>query len=270
VSAAENSTSEKSVSEDSAAESSAAESSAAESSAAEDSAAEDRVFEDRTFEDSAFEDSAVESSASPLRGLIVDWGGVLTAPIDEAMTAWARHEGIDLENYRTVMRGWIEGASPIHGLERGELTTVEFERLLADRFREHGVAVEADGLLARMLDGLRELSDDMVNLVRRARRQGLKTALLSNSWGEHYPEHLWVGAFDAVVISGRVGMRKPDEEIFRHTADLLQLPAAACVMVDDLAANIRGAVAAGMVGVLHVSYQQTLDELEILFDLPLR
>lgn len=196
---------------------------------------------------------------------------MLTAPIDEAMAAWARHEGIELEVYRTVMRHWIEvSSSPVHGLERGELNPSEFEHLLAKRFREHGVSVDADGLLARMLGGLSELSDDMVNLIRRARRHGLKTALLSNSWGEHYPEHLWVGAFDAVVISGRVGMRKPDEEIFRHTADLLQLAPEQCVMVDDLRPNIHGAVAAGMVGVLHVSYAQTVDELEVLFDLPLR
>ena len=196
---------------------------------------------------------------------------MLTAPIDQAMTAWARHEGIDLEAYRKLMRGWFESPqSPIHGLERGELSPDEFEGLLATAFRERGVAVDADGLLARMLDGLRELSDDMINLIRRARRQGLRTALLSNSWGEHYPEHLWVGAFDAVVISGRVGMRKPDQEIFRHTAELLELAPEQCVMVDDLPANVAGAVAAGMVGVLHRSYSQTVDELEILFDLPLR
>ncbi len=203
---------------------------------------------------------------SALRGLIVDWGGVLTAPIDEAMSAWARHEGIDLTVYRTVMRRWIElTPSPIHELERGGLAPDEFERRLAEAFRGEGVAVEADGLLARMLDGLRELSDDMVNLVRRARRSGLKTALLSNSWGEHYPEHLWVGAFDAVVISGRVGMRKPDQEIFVHTAEVLGLAPGECVMVDDLKANIQGAVAAGLVGVLHRSYAETLDELEVLF-----
>jgi len=187
------------------------------------------------------------------------------------MTAWARHEGIDLDVYRQVMGGWFETAgSPIHALERGELSTGDFERLLAGAFREQGASVTADGLLAGMLDGLRELSDDMVGLVRRARRQGLGTALLSNSWGEHYPEQLWVGAFDSVVISGRVGMRKPEPEIFRHTADLLHLSPGQCVMVDDLPVNIQGAVAAGMVGVLHCSYPQTVDELEILFDLPLR
>jgi hypothetical protein len=34
--------------------------------------------------------------------------------------------------------------------------------------------------------------------------------------------------------------------------------------------NVRGAVAAGMVGVLHVSVEQTRDELETLFGIPLR
>jgi epoxide hydrolase-like predicted phosphatase len=220
------------------------------------------------------EDGDVPDTSEPsprLRGLLVDWGGVLTAPLDGAFAAWARHEGVDLDVYRTVMRSWLDvSASPVHGLERGEVSPEEFERLLAQGFRERGIAVEADGLLARMLGGLSELSDDMVNLVRRARKQGVKTALLSNSWGEHYPEHLWVGAFDAVVISGRVGMRKPDAEIFRHTAGLIGLAPAECVMVDDLAANIRGAVAAGLVGVLHVSHDRTVEELEVLFDLSLR
>jgi FMN phosphatase YigB (HAD superfamily) len=41
-------------------------------------------------------------------------------------------------------------------------------------------------------------------------------------------------------------------------------------MVDDLPHNISAAVAAGMVGVLHRSYDETAGELEVLFDRPLR
>jgi putative hydrolase of the HAD superfamily len=76
--------------------------------------------------------------------------------------------------------------------------------------------------------------------------------------------------FDAVVISGRVGMRKPEPRIFRHTCALLGLSPSACVMIDDLPHNIRGAVDVGMIGVLHSSYPETLAELEGLFDLSLR
>jgi epoxide hydrolase-like predicted phosphatase len=235
-----------------------------------------------------------------LRGLVVDWGGVLTASLDEAMGQWAVADGVDMEHFRAVMRGWVgvrredapggesgppagdeavaaleqaadagpAGVSPVHRLERGEIAAREFERELAGELARQGSPVRAEGLLERMLGGLATLDDDMLGLVRRARTAGLRTALLSNSWGDHYPEELWDGLFDAVVISGRVGMRKPDEQIFRYTADRLGLEPAECVMVDDLPHNVAGAVASGMVGVRHTSYATTRDELEALLDLP--
>ena len=93
--------------------------------------------------------------------------------------------------------------------------------------------------------------------------------LLSNSWGNDYPRYCWDEMFDVVVISGEVGMRKPEPAIYLHTAELLGLPPSACVFVDDLAHNIEAAVAVGMVGVHHTSYASTLLELEALFDRPL-
>jgi HAD superfamily hydrolase (TIGR01509 family) len=175
-----------------------------------------------------------------------------------------------LAELEDAARRGLVPASPVHALERGEIGIEDFERLLAAALGERGSVVQAEGLLTRVLSGLAELRDDMLGLVRRARHAGIRTALLSNSWGDHYPEEEWEGAFDVVVISGRVGMRKPETEIFEHTADLLGVPVDECVMVDDLAANIRGAVAAGMVGVLHKSYEDTAEELEILFDRRLR
>ena len=233
-----------------------------------------------------------------LRGLVVDWGGVLTASLDEAMAQWARADRVDMEHFRAVMRGWVgvrrdetaapaagrnegegavaaleqaadagpAGVSPVHQLERGEIAAGDFERELAGELARLGSPVRAEGLLGRMLGGLSALDDDMLGLVRRVRAGGLRTALLSNSWGDHYPEELWDGLFDAVVISGRVGMRKPDERIFRYTAGLLGLDPAECVMVDDLPHNVAGAVASGMVGVRHTSYATTRDELEALLD----
>ena len=244
------------------------------------------------------------TTSTGLRGLIVDWGGVLTGSLDSAMAGWAATDGVDFEHFRSVMRAWVgsrrpedvedaeaaasvltegavadleqasdvgaAGTSPVHRFERGELDAGEFERALAQELAGRGSPVEAHGLLRRMLAGLEQLDPDMLDLVRHAHDGGLKTALLSNSWGgDHYPEKLWDGLFDAVVISGRVGMRKPDARIFEHTAGLLGLPPSACVMVDDLPHNVRAAVAAGMVGVRHTDYATTLAELEALFELPL-
>lgn len=161
------------------------------------------------------------------------------------------------------------GNSPVHRLERGEISGADFERELAAELAARGAPVPPEGLLQRLLSGLTELDPRMLDLLRRARAAGLRTALLSNSWGDHYPEQLWQGLFDAVVISGRVGMRKPEPEIFRYTVQQLDLSPARCVMVDDLPHNITAAVAVGMVGVLHRSFQETVGELELLFGVPL-
>ena len=159
--------------------------------------------------------------------------------------------------------------NPVHALERGEMTVPDFEtRLAAEMERRSGQAVDAAGLLDRMI-GEFEVAHDMNALVRRARRSGLRTGLLSNSWGNDYPRDGWDEMFDVVVISGEVGMRKPEPEIFEHTLALLGLPAAACVFVDDLAPNVAAAVEVGMVGVQHTSYEATRLELEALFGRPL-
>jgi HAD superfamily hydrolase (TIGR01509 family) len=115
-----------------------------------------------------------------------------------------------------------------------------------------------------------EHAHDMRGLVHRAHAGGLRTALLSNSWGNSYPREGWAEMFDAVVISGEVGMRKPEERIYRHTAELLDLQPAECVFVDDLPINVAAAAAVGMVGVHHTDYDRTAGELEILFDRSLR
>ena len=60
-----------------------------------------------------------------------------------------------------------------------------------------------------------EHAQDMSGLVRRARLAGVRTALLSNSWGDQYLRDGWQDMFDAVVISGEVGMRKPERADLR-------------------------------------------------------
>jgi HAD superfamily hydrolase (TIGR01509 family) len=128
--------------------------------------------------------------------------------------------------------------------------------------------VPADGLLKRMFDQFED-APAMAGLVLRARRAGLRTGLLSNSWGNEYPREGWDEMFDAIVISGEVGMRKPEPEIFEHVLRLLGVDAGQTVFVDDLEHNVHAAEALGLVGVHHTSYDRTVADLEQLFGLPL-
>ncbi len=211
-----------------------------------------------------------------LKALVVDWGGVLTGDMRTAVQRWAATDGIDLEAYVSIMRDWFgepvgleARLNPIHALERGEMSVPDFEARLASALDERtGATHDPSGLLARMF-GEFEHAPEMSALVRRARVSGLRTGLLSNSWGNDYPRDGWDEMFDVVVISGEVGMRKPEPGIYLHTASLLGLEPAECVFVDDLAHNIAASVEVGMVGVHHTSYDATLAELEALFDRPL-
>ncbi len=207
-----------------------------------------------------------------LRGLILDWGGVLTSDLSGAMTAWANEEQVDLEQFANVMREWLgrEGeiesfVNPVHALERGEIEVPHFEQRLAEGLTQRlGRPISPAGLIGRLFQNFTH-APDMTALVRRAKVQGISTALLSNSWGNSYPDHLFNGMFDTVVISGEVGMRKPEERIYRHTLELIDLQPQACVFIDDLRHNVEAAVSLGMVGIHHTNYADTAAELDALF-----
>jgi epoxide hydrolase-like predicted phosphatase len=212
-----------------------------------------------------------------LRALVVDYGGVLTTPLQDSMSAWCETDGIDLAEFRKAMATWFgqeyggeAAVNPIHALERGELEVPDFERELAKHLTTRdGRPVEAEGLISRMFAGF-DLDHRMFAALRQARAAGLTTALLSNSWGLDYPREEWDELFDAVVISGEVRMRKPEPGIYELTVDRLGLAAGECVFVDDLKPNIDAAVEVGLVGVHHVTTPQTLEELEALFGVSLR
>jgi epoxide hydrolase-like predicted phosphatase len=153
----------------------------------------------------------------------------------------------------------------VHQLERGEIALEDFEHLLSSALAREGSAVEAQGLVTTMFADLAIYEDSMTSLVTRAHAAGVRTALLSNSWGIDYDRSDWLDMFDVVVISGEVGMRKPERQIFEFTLHRLGLPAAECVFIDDMAHNVVAAAQAGLVGIEHRTFEETAGELEALF-----
>jgi epoxide hydrolase-like predicted phosphatase len=110
----------------------------------------------------------------------------------------------------------------------------------------------------------------MVDVVRRARSHGVRTALLSNSWGSTgYERERFPDLFDAVVISAEVGLRKPEPEIYLFAAERLGVQPPECVFVDDLPQNVDGARAVGMEGIVHRNADFTVPKLEELFGVSL-
>jgi len=148
---------------------------------------------------------------------------------------------------RERLRSDPEARDLLVRLETGALPAVEFEAAFAALLE-----VPSHRLLQRMFGGM-EPDLAMIEGVRALRRPGLRIALLSNSVGDAaaYDAALLDELFDARVISGEVGLRKPDPAIYELSAERLGLPPAACVFVDDLPGNLKPARALGMATVLH-------------------
>ncbi|AKK10532.1 HAD family hydrolase [Corynebacterium uterequi] len=103
------------------------------------------------------------------------------------------------------------------------------------------------------------------------KEQDVAIGILSNDPGgpEAEPIREWEyrGIVDAVILSGEVGAEKPSREAFRAAADALDVPLSDCVMVDDNIYNVRGAVEAGMIGMLHTAFDRTTVEVQSVFNI---
>ena len=113
-----------------------------------------------------------------LRALVVDWGGVLTEPLDSAIRAWAEIDGVDFEQLRR--RSCASGSAA----QQGELAArqpgggagARRDRGAALRgaaggpavVEATGVPIDAAGLLQRMFDQF-EHEPAMAALVLRAK-----------------------------------------------------------------------------------------------------
>jgi len=199
-------------------------------------------------------------------GLLVDWGGVLTTDVFASFRAFCTAEGLEPETVRERFREDAEARGLLACLETGELLQAEFEPRFAALL---GVAPER---LVERLFGATGPDEAMVGAVRAARAAGVRTGLLSNSWRvEDYDRGVLEELFDAWVISGEEGIRKPDPAIYALAARRMELPPDAIVYVDDLPGNLKPARALGMATIAHRGdADSTLAELEPLLGLSLR
>jgi putative hydrolase of the HAD superfamily len=178
------------------------------------------------------------------RGLILDFGGVVTTDFYGALSAFCVREGLAPDAFVHVLRDAADGRAALAAVEAGAISQRDYEKTVARL-----LGVDHTGLLSRALADLRP-RPEVLDLVCRARAAGIPVGVLSNSWGtgeyDPYDGYDLDTCFDAVVISDRVGLRKPDPAIYLRTAAEIGVPAEECVFVDDTAANLPGAEKLGM------------------------
>jgi epoxide hydrolase-like predicted phosphatase len=202
------------------------------------------------------------------RGLLVDWGGVMTSSLFNAFAGFCATEGLDPHALRHTFRHDPAARALLIEFECGRMEEDAFQPQLCTAL---GLAAErAEGLVDRLFAGMAP-DEEMIGAVRAARAAGVRTGLISNSWGtRRYPRELLRDLFDGVVISGEEGMRKPSPDMYALGAERVGLAPAQCVFVDDLPFNLEPAQELGMAVVHHTSAATTVPELERLLGVDLR
>ena len=182
------------------------------------------------------------------RGLLVDWGGVMTSNVFDTFRAFCEGEGLSPEKVGELFRHDPTSRELLIGLETGALPEEEFEPRFAAV-----LGVPAPHLIDRLFAGGRPDEAMLTRGAPSAREQGIRTGLISNSWGtRRYDRPLLAELFDGVVISGEVGMRKPEPEIYSLGAERIGLePQRLRVTSTTSAFNLKPAAAMGMATVHH-------------------
>jgi putative hydrolase of the HAD superfamily len=207
----------------------------------------------------------VPADADVRSGLLIDWGGVLTTSLFASFHAYCLQAEIEPKAVLGVFRKDPAARDLLIALETGALQETAFE---ADFAALLGVGPE--GLIDGLFAGVQP-DDAMLDAVRMAHDAGVRTGLVSNSWGVHrYPRELFAALFDGVVISAEEGIRKPSRRMYELGAERAGVRAEDCVYVDDLDFNLTPAAELGMAVVHHTSAESTIPQLERLLGIPLR
>src|SRR5699024_2504058 len=129
------------------------------------------------------------------------------------------------------------------------------------------LVVEHNGVL----DGAEEGRRRWRKLLSAVPDAGLAVGIASNAPDDASPDPTpqWAedGYVGTVVLSGEVGVEKPDEKIFQEVASRLELPVNDLVLVDDSIINVKGAVEAGMIGVYYQQFDRMIVEVQNIFEL---
>ena len=209
-----------------------------------------------------------------IEAVIWDFGGVLTSSPFEAFARFEAERGLPADIIRrTNAANHLENAWA--KFERAEVDIEAFDQLFAAESLALGAEVRGRDVLPLLVGDLRP---EMVEALRRIKSQ-FKTGCITNNLpanaiGSAGGRTLYIAEvmalFDHIIESAKIGLRKPDPQIYRMMVDALAVDPKHCVYLDDLGVNLKPAREMGMTTIKVRDAAQALTELEAAVGLPLR
>ncbi len=189
------------------------------------------------------------------QALILDFGGVITRTLFESHALTEANLG--LAPGTLTWRGPFDPASDALWREMQADRISERDYWMA-RTREVGLLVgetwdrmECFVRRARGADLAGMIRPEATAAIEAAQAAGIRLALLSNELDLFYGADLrdrlaLLQRFDAIIDATHTHILKPDPRAYQACLEVLGLPGAACVFVDDQQRNVEGARRAGL------------------------
>lgn len=202
------------------------------------------------------------NNQTAIKGIIFDLGGVIVEAFGQQFLIYASQKlGVSVENLEEV----VQKEEP--SLQRSEITSIQFWQRIC---KELGVICPNEEILQSLwvkpYEEHAKIKEDTLKLIQKL-KGNYKLAILSNTIYEHNEinkQRKLYDNFDAVLLSNKLGMRKPEKRFFDAVARKLNLSPEELLFVDD---EMRWVVAArnyGLKAILFESAEQLEQELEKL------
>lgn len=193
-----------------------------------------------------------------MKNIVFDIGGVLA---DFRIKEFLLEKGLDGPTIRRVLKASV--MNPYWGkFERGEVTEEETLQAFAAADPELEDALR---IAFTDLSGMLIMREYAIPLVQHLKNAGYGVYYLSNYSKKAYDECGESLAFmpymDGGLVSFKVGITKPDPQVYRLFLERFGLQAESCVFIDDTEENVTAARELGFSGIVFRTYDEMAAEL---------
>ena len=203
-------------------------------------------------------------SRKPIKLVLFDIGGVF---VEAELERYVQLGCAAFQTNPNSLRREI--ARNLPSFEMGQLDSESFWREIGESLQQSGegtrsIVSNCGDFWKNIFRATLTIDEHLLQIVKALRQKGCSVGALSNTIAEHadiLDEMGFYKYFDPCILSCRVGMRKPQAEIFQLAAQTAGVPIKQCLFVDDQSDNIKAAKAAGMDGLLFTSSEQLYQDL---------
>ena len=201
------------------------------------------------------------------KAILWDFGGVVTSSPFEAFNEFESANDLPLDLIRTInsenpdSNAWAK-------FESSQVSIEEFDELFFQEALTKGFQVRGKDIIKLLSGSIRKNMVDFLKELKGSYKLGCITNTVNSQDDltdkDRQSKKEAMALFDHVVESSKVGIRKPNPEIYKMSCLALSVEPKECIYLDDLGINLKPARELGMFTIKVVNPEEAIQEVRNL------